>query len=1394
MKEQHKRTRSMKQKISLYLVFAMIFQIVFFSPFNVSEEWGSSIDVTESIPQNAEVILSQDDIPIPDGGTIIAGKDLTVQVRFDVPVLGDWGDPLDPGYVAPDDNAYIQKGDEVEFDFSTFFKFKNSHVLNMYTEGSMYRKVGEVQFTENTSIAKVVFNGDEVLFDGNYHSVNCNFTATLAFDDSGIGDPGDDNFITILGKTFELKRPEKGKVYQLNKTGTADLSDKSITWKVEIQGENLDTENTLYGFYFEDDLSDVGEYIEGTFKVGGEIVVPVYSENVLSYTFTATDKTLTTVVFKTRIPDSQLYANKTTQNVTNIATMKDSDSKEIVAQGSGEVKFMPQWISKSGVEEIKFGQPGFDNNDRRIRWTVAINPYGVEMREAVVKERLPIGATFISAELFQYDNANKKWDPVLADNGLNWFDISNGMLTDTTVRNIFLTLPTPTSEYYKISIVTKLPEKDYISQVETIRNYVTLDWKDSEGKGNSIFTSGGVGVGYNAIKKTGEIQIEGIPSIDWTVEVNPREQEIPDLKVLDLFVHAAGINQFDRDTLQLPSATGLSEELWPQTVKYLYPTCRQRLLYDNEGNVMNVNVISGNVKVKSFKLTDVNGKYVADLLIADLSDNEPETICKFSFKTQLTIVYDYSLNDTNEPTELDNNVELFSANAKINESMATVSFTSKMLEKASMALEQDIPEGALANGDWTNNYDYLDNSAVFRIDVNKNKVNFHEVTDVNGNYAGDISLVDELPLHWTVKSFVDGAPESYFRIFEVGDGGYTEILDFNTVLEGGKPVVTPGTNTDREIVTFTFKDFSKNYVIFLKAGPTAGTLEEFFAKNDSITVQNVANLKFSEWPGVIVRDTENVVMISDILNKSMRLADGKPGMIEWEIDYKPNIVGVGSKLVDVLPDGVEIRTDSTGKVLLTENGEALISAYEIILKSDGSFADHGDAIPLTVGENITYNNTTRELTFVFPDKNKGYRLIVKTDITGEPGDTISNVVKLYGDTEQESDTSDVYTVTKADAAATAKQNGLIRLIKKAADGTTLLSGAEFVLTAADGKTIIRRGRTDANGILTFRGIPVGAYILTETLPPQGYALQQITYKVTVEASGDSVVTKIDDKTYQDGFTVINYPAESVGNLKISKTVDGNQADTNKAFSFSVYLYESNAANSAELSETYEYTGFGVPKGTIKSGDTVELKHGEYITIIGLPKGAGYKIQEIQQTDGEYRVSVSDSSNNTIYSDTANGTITEVSLSEANFLNYKNITVPQGPDGPGPGTPSPSDKIPPLDPENPSGGGDNGNNETPRTTDPSDQSSVTDERPGEDLFDDDIPTAVPNFPDSDAEDLIGTEDGQEFENVGDDDVPLGGLNLPKTGDHSPYLLIILICLAVITSVYFLLPRKLRETKN
>ena len=322
-----------------------------------------------------------------------------------------------------------------------------------------------------------------------------------------------------------------------------------------------------------------------------------------------------------------------------------------------------------------------------------------------------------------------------------------------------------------------------------------------------------------------------------------------------------------------------------------------------------------------------------------------------------------------------------------------------------------------------------------------------------------------------------------------------------------------------------------------------------------------------------------------------------------------------------------------------------------------------------------------------------------------------------------------------------------------------MAAAEFTVFALDCKTVIRKGTTGADGKLTLRGLPDGEYILKETKAPDGYGVLKKTYSVKVTANPDDgkIITSINGATGDNSnkITITNHKTGTVGDLVIKKNVAGNAADLKKKFVFTVTF--SLPVGQTAPEDGYDYIGFGVLDGKMKSGETIELADGEYITIIGLPGGTEYSVVEDDYSGDGYKTS----SINPVGVIAVDNTVT------AQFTNTKNKKSEGGVGG--------GHQLAPKPPK--PNGGDDGKSENLSNTGGTDN----EHRDAMPVTNPEIPVFVPiddvpdsNQPDSPNEIAVVDGSGKEEGSYTKTENPDGSYeykdangnsarNVPKTGD-------------------------------
>ena len=99
--------------------------------------------------------------------------------------------------------------------------------------------------------------------------------------------------------------------------------------------------------------------------------------------------------------------------------------------------------------------------------------------------------------------------------------------------------------------------------------------------------------------------------------------------------------------------------------------------------------------------------------------------------------------------------------------------------------------------------------------------------------------------------------------------------------------------------------------------------------------------------------------------------------------------------------------------------------------------------------------------------------------------------------------------------------GSVSILKTDSSTGAALAGAHFKLTDAS-RNLVKEGDTGSDGKLTFSGIPIGTYYLSETAAPNGYVLDSTPVTVEITTGGQTV-----SKTF------VNAPA--VGSIAVTKT-------------------------------------------------------------------------------------------------------------------------------------------------------------------------------------------------------------------------------------------------------------------
>lgn len=1084
----------------------------------------------------------------------------------------------------------------------------------------------------------------------------------------------------------------------------------------------------------------------------------------IEYEFPSPSTSPQQITFQTRISDDK-YFGANAVSLTNTAKIYD-EGNNLVAEDDEVISFIPEWINKYVLEAGKNPLKPDDykssanistggTKDGEITWVIIANSLGADLRDVKIVDTLTVPMLHKETKYYKLQTDNT-WgeESSISPSG----DLTNPLTElEYSLGNV--------DKQILLVITTKLENNEQIGhEIVKIGNSGKIIWGSIAGEAGTGGEQGlpGTGpyanLGFNPIKKTSTAYDRKKHTIDWKVTLNKSDKK-DNLFVVDLLVYGDTAS-FDKDWLE-----NLEARLhYPNTI----PPLENLQLTDFTAIKDDITArpyqkfesFTGDSAVFEAVVYSVKdspaGNVVADLLVVTGKEGKGiELTAEKSFELTSKVT-NPDIYASNKSTMVTNTATLFSNNIKVNSSNASRTYNSKFLIKDS--------------GD----FDYLKKELVYQIHINANELEdlAAGLTTLDNVLVGPLTFKDTLPEGWFFKKFDENDENNnYFRIYEAANsdtaiGHVSNLTELDSAQYGAfltlpDPMITPTTN-DGEELTLTFTNITKPYLLELKAGPDDATYEAYLKKNSSVeSIVNKVNISSDKWTdGTSSSKTKEID--TRVLDKKSTLANESEGHITWTMEYKPYGLDIAEdlplRLTDELPEELELRRDSLGNLII--GGNIVIKTGTL---TDSGYVFDGPDIAQDMFDagKLTYNNDQRKLVFSIEaaDVKTAYQIVYITDIVEDlaKGKPITNTVTLDGVTLTESG-SGSYTLTNNYlASATAERSGWIKITKRDFADDSVIANVEFQISPkAQPGLILRSGKTDANGVLTLRGLPEGDYTLKEVVPA-GYKAVATEYELIVAEAGSVFSTSVAGKV-GNSVTIYNIQTGTLGNLKIAKKLSGNNTDPAKEFTFTVTLADNT------ISGDFNYIGFGGKtdgKVTFAAGSaTFTLKGNESIEILNLPKDLGYDVTENDYTaDGYSTINIKNES----------GTIVADDIMEIEFTNRKHKSSGGGgdpdPKDPDPEKEDPTEKEKETEKDKPV--------EDKEEVDPDDKVEIEEEpENGTVEIDEDGNwkyTPDPGFTGEDKFVIKVTKpDGSEEEIViiiDVDDIPLGTPDLPKTGVDS-----------------------------
>ncbi|WP_313373263.1 DUF7601 domain-containing protein, partial [Lysinibacillus pakistanensis] len=1211
--------------------------------------------------------VKQGDAVIDSNGTIRGRQQFTIKSEgLRVPVNGD---DLNPTNADPE--KYIQKGDWIELNREDYFKEvvipTATKVLNAQTESGM-KPLGTAYFTPNS--IKIVFNGDDNFFNGVGRDIVFSFETTADADVTGM-EYGETKPINIFGSAYQLSNPDVAAAYRITLSSpgmirwdqysyrgiqAAQFVEGAITWestvsatdqfdptiKLPLDGKTFFTDPASYNTGFGNVR---GIYMENSFKVNGQNVTPdIGADGSLTYTFPLGTGVDPKVEYKTWIPKEGYYyehknppgnLGRSYRDMQGKVQLKQDDVK--LVEASQEISFAPDWIQASA---------SYNHDSETITWTVAVNHYNKKgLKDFTITNVLPTGLKFESAtwQTWEDGTASDKTPITPDENSVYSFGNINGK-----VELVIKSKVTSGSDFridpranWNLDTPDGIQNNDVMSGIRPV----------------AVTDEAMVTIGAHSFTKSGSISMEdfNLGGITWTVNLKP-QYALPDAAVYDVLVHGGDLNV-------LNNAVDATGEVSAETIAKIKTNINDAQLWKqyHEGTLKSTNGLI----LKALPLT-VNGEVVADLI--KVTGYTTDQAASFSFRALETNPNFLFKQDINTGKAKWNRALLFDGEV-VKSAQNTVNLHVRMLNKdmlfASKPLKADgTPENVNPNNvssyirndsneAWTiSGYDRTTKTVTFRLGVNMPGYNTEEMAKDGGSRViSNIKLIDTLPEGWEFVPFSEGKDFELWKGYSDNSGGteYGIRNDAKTLIEPGTNAHVVSFSHSGNVGTFTFSKLESPYVILVKARPSNAALEKYLEEyttsgTNKQVLYNKADLHMT-WGGEekVITEQRKIIVPIQTLRKSV--TKPVPGVLEWTVNYTPPFnMEQGVYLQDTLGANMNLRYDVDGKLVLTAPSMAV---YRAKLTASGALEKEGAALDLSDPnaevqiEASPGTGGTTILKFKMNDPNKFYQFVYQTEIDSskaKAGDKMGNEVKLAGNDKLESiSAKSESTLDSSDVAGSSSSNALLPLKKVDPDGKPL-QGVQFTLYKKGDGTEVAKGTTDSGGKLNLLFPDPGYYELKETyIDTNTWLPTTRIYQVYVGNTPGKPIWVDGVKVTTDNPLVV--PTPDTGGLTINNTVKGNGGDKDKLFNYTITF------GGEDKDATYKYVKNGI-EATIKSGESIVLKHGEVITFAKLIDGLTYTVtQESYEGDGyttEPEILV------------YNGAIEKKVITELKFVNTRTI--------------------------------------------------------------------------------------------------------------------------------------------
>ena len=984
------------------------------------------------------------------------------------------------------------------------------------------------------------------------------------------------------------------------------------------------------------------------------------------------------------------------------------------------------------------GYSGGEDTKRYMIWTITANSDGYHLTNACIDELMDYSnnedsekLTFVEAIAYKYVSGSwvefKHWgdshlNPMPSSPGSNGIHFDLGTIDFQVILKIKAMLP---------------PDSDPAKGVE-YDNTATIHWEDFPGVGGRVL----VDTGYNALTKTGTRVTTGTVTektqdIKWNISATAYgETGFPDFAVYDLLIYG---NTYSNIGLPMTppeygvyklspnaSLTAVTNNTDKSTDDILAFVRANGIGASLNHKYVNGTFTSSNLDLSVFTVKDSDGNAVADLLVMTPIAGDGSTLpfvgtngrahgtftASFNSKCLRPATF---LNTATAGVSHENTATLYTGDMMINKATATVNFGRSTVGKFVFTVSKakayveggfklsDIPTSALSADNQKLAFDYYTRSTMYMLHINMSEADLTDsskyVADTKSiESLGPVTVKDTLPKGWALIPGGKLGTDIAFKLYDIVTGTIVDPDDYDEILVAGTDgkFYTHTLNSDGNYeLIFTFKKLTSRYFLVFEAGMTEETYKNYFSDNKSTRVNTHRN-NVSMVAGGVAFTSEATITIPDMLLKKSVKPSADKSTIDWTVTYDPKAVDVLDQLRQsgyTGPVPLEL-TDTMSPYIVpfykTVAGNIVVDTDKFTITEytghnpDGSPNTPRIMTPDEVKDCITLEfdiaNGNWKVIFAIPKPTYTYVLEYSTELVAEKPGLITNNIALSGYTKTEEETGATFELSKAYFDSQMTSLASFTILKVDATGAPI-PGVRFTLYDSDG-VAVRSILTGDDGKAPVNMLKDNKYGLQETFTPPEYIPDNTKTSIDVENKNVTVGGDEFHKFSNGTLTVINQIAEGYGQLKIGKTITGNQSSADDEFVFTItfeYPRDNEPSDGTFFPCTITHSSGSTTDGAISTdGDTITLMGGESVLITGIPKDTKCTVTE---TGTDYTTSYSIKGTASVTGLEAKLAIENKAVVDVQFTNHKHVTT-GGPFPTDPPEESPDESDDPGTPDDP----------------------------------------------------------------------------------------------------------------